>query len=146
MKPEFVTYVRDLGMGDTFLGRITAIHEVGTRLFSLKEFDDIFVSDHAPRSQTRTYVNLQFFTRDTVVKVENFVTQPTFDIQGLDKVAKCPLTLYDYDLVTLKEDSALHAFPTWEPIPFSLQLLAYRGNCPQLVSILKKYFFTRLIR
>jgi hypothetical protein len=136
MKEAFVDYFKMVGMGGPFLHRASQLCDECEILIE-HSFEDSFASDIIADGR-RLFSNLYFFTNKAVVKVENFAERPLISMQRLDRVSACT----EFSSGPFKEvgdKSIMQATCTWEPIPFSLQLLATGQNCGHFLKIVQTY-------
>src|SRR5262249_36111863 len=144
MKETFTAYLKDLDMGDNFVRRVTELHDE-CRLLTDEEPEEIFVSEQFVEGQ-RKYIALHFFTQSSVFRFRDFISQFNVEIHRLEGVALCEFHKREFDLKTgsASPKSTVVLNVTWEPLSFSLQLVATQDNCAHLSRIVKKYFFPQL--
>ncbi len=147
MNKSFRDYAKSLDMGPQLIAKVEEIHNDFQGILedsinaSKEPFGDIFIAEHLG-GNNREYVHLYFFSKDLVFEAENFLkaANPTYAIARLRNIACFRMGKSNFDLLAPpQKESYINATATWEPIPYTMQLLATGANCEKALQMLRKY-------
>ena len=145
MNDDQLKYLKELGMGETLIERVSKIAE--RYATSCEEpVLDLIVSEYITEAGAREYIRLVFFTANYVLETEKFITDmPTMWIAKYPKqIAYITFEPKDYDFKAATSASRLNFDCKWSKTDFVLPLKATGKNCDHLHRIVKMYIMRNL--
>ena len=139
MKPEFESYLRDIGVSDVLYSRVEQLLSE-FRPFIPDEPQSLFLTDHIDKEGKRHYGNLWIISTNFVMECKNIGTEESIDlVKYHEGVQYLEIKKENYDVKLANDDSRLFVKVQFQE-DLSGELRAARNNCDYLRDILTTHF------
>lgn len=135
MKSQFTNYLSAIGMGRTFIRRVSEL-EKRIALILPEEITRVFVSEYIDQEDQRQFQSVFFLTPSYVAEASNFVAEESFEVDLIrQSIVNIEVNYKDYDFRSAAHASRLTLLYTTGFL--SANLKASRENCDYLLSLLR---------
>ncbi len=143
MRPDFVEYLKGLGMGDVLVERVESI-ERSVLAVCPEDTLDLFVGEYIDEDGNRQYEKVFFFTNHYVVESRDFKNTNQFEIDYVrGSIINLKVTADSFDFLQPTDQSRLNVqhYATGE---LRAEFKASRENCSHLLEIVRRYLVPNL--
>jgi hypothetical protein len=142
MKPEFDTYIDDIGEPTTVKERVNNLFEQYKNLFA-EEIEDIFIEEYIDKKGEKRYDGIHFFSKNIDYQISNFLFKDNLFILPIkNRIDIIKITeKIDYDFAKATNKSRLKIECSDSRGDLRGDFFATGNNCDHLTKIIKKYLF-----
>lgn len=143
MKAQWKRYLKEIGMRTALIKRIESA-ERAVAAVCPDQLRDLFVSEYLSQDGTRNYEHVFFFTDEHAIRVTNFLTEQTLDIDAIAYgIVNLVITGTDFDFGETSEKSRLTVhYHTAGGCTADLR--ASKENCAYLLNVVRRWLAPNL--
>ncbi|MCS4537886.1 MAG: hypothetical protein HYY67_03385 [Thaumarchaeota archaeon] len=139
MKPEFLDYLKTIGMPEKAFDRIEKIFGQFQELTD-DHIEDIFVSEYIDEDGAREFENLLFFSKKYLFGAPQFLVGDRIEVTTWEaRPYKLQILKTNYDMKNATTDSRVNV-RIFRRHGGTGRIKASRENCDYLVNLIKKYY------
>ena len=140
MKQPFIAYLKDIGMAEPLIERVSAIYDFYTKVLEV-DIEHILVTDTISEDNTRSFDSVWFFTAMHCLEAHRFVHEDSFDFSLTPRFVywRAEKTSYDFEKATTESRMKL----TISSETITGELRASGKNCDYLRDVLLKWILPR---